>query len=187
MQQGSARPCAVKYISDQGRRQVAQGLSSACASGSAPVRSRRRHPASRRVQRRRRAASIAACLLGAGSVRTTRIPAGPCRNRRLEHQALQMDLPRPPSTRPAARTPGSCPTVSFSPVSHSETRGDVGAHLPLIGRELADIANDAIEEILAPDPHSSRGPPRRARRATHPDRFDESPGISSGSATCRWY
>ncbi len=27
MQQGKARPCAVKYISDQGRRQVDQGRS----------------------------------------------------------------------------------------------------------------------------------------------------------------
>ena len=123
MQHGSARPLAVKYISDQGLRHMAQGSPSVLRFRLSPASVA---PDASSVTPSLRpmacAASIAACS-----------SAWFCSNSELSARAM----PNPSSSntsrcRCTSRTPmesarrmnsGSSCTVSFMPVSHSDTRG----------------------------------------------------------------
>ena len=96
MQHGSARPCAVKYISDHGRRQPDHGCGSspACSDspGSVAPEASSRTPSSA-------ASSVAAAMTASSSARHAReqrlIGPRQAATGLVVHQALQIDLRHP--------------------------------------------------------------------------------------------
>ena len=151
MQHGSARPCAVKYISDHGRRHADQG----CAS---PVRRLRLNPGSVAPEASSvtpssapiaSAASIAACSSRRVCSNSEDSGARHAEARLVEHQALQVHRAhahpcREPDELGQAAAPSRC-----RPVSQSETRGRSAPVCALVFGQAPDVAHDAREEILA--------------------------------------